>query len=432
METRTKINAPKKQKVEVWRKRKLSFYEELFGQVSTKTIFVLTTVVYVILLLAEHLGAEPLFGEAFPEAFQKALPALLTLVYWPGIIVCNSRAFHKVYANIRMLFFRKRIADQWYIETATNAFCLLGDRTKTEEPKSRKREVLLLAVQLMVLAHVFHTGLYAMTGKIFQGEGIKPVLVLLAPVGLSFLILCLMKKYKNLHTINFVMICGLTYYLYLLKFSNSSIQSAVVNFLENDLGKSIFLTGGVALVFFIAGTTIYPMIHMFVKFFASNLEEKLECPNPKVSETVNRLKSIKDFFTHLMGVNLIAYFQLLAVVYLAGIFNKTSVVALVLFAVGSVFPAAMYLAANVLFKRLMLKIYTKQADGIDDKIRELLKKDCNSKDCVSESIQALVATKEMYLEEFEVHIAMNKEVFAATLSPILTVILTILLPGSAG
>jgi len=234
----------------------------------------------------------------------------------------------------------------------------------------------------------------------------------------------LSEKRKNLLVVILFICFGVGYYTYITIYAEHTIPTLLST---NYVFGTILIVILVGIVFFIAGTTICPMLGLFKTFFLSDFEEKIEAPVNEIACSLDKIQVIKGYFQHLTGINLVAYFQLLGCVYFLGILNADSVVTKILFLAGSFFPMAMYLAASVFFKKLCRKIYSKQVKGIDTMIYEAVSKNSIEPD----NIQALVAIKEMYANEFEVHAEMNKEVFLAMLTPIASAFATIFsLPGS--
>ena len=67
-----------------------------------------------------------------------------------------------------------------------------------------------------------------------------------------------------------------------------------------------------------------------------------------------------------------------------------------------------------------------QVKNIDVRIYQGIKEDKLNAD----EIQALVAVKEMYANEFEIHAVMSKEILVAMLSPIATALVAVIFPAS--
>lgn len=344
--------------------------------------------------------------------YNSAAPIIASILFWPFIVIYDCELFYRLYLELRPLLKNKKVCDEWYNQ---NAKCNFGFLC-TKEKKA------LISVFANLLMSVITVAVFCF--NLSNSPNVLSLLnyaILLFPFISSLAITYLSNKNKNANMILTVVDGGLTYYTYILQYSKEPVSYL----LKPDLFfGNLLIVVLVAIVFFIAGSTISPMIGLLKAFYLEAFEEKIAYPMENIAQSLNRINRIKRYFFHLTGITLLAYFQLLGSVYFLGILNRNSLVTIILFVLGSLFPLIMYLAANVFFKKLFHKIYTLQVEHIDILISGEIVKD----NIDSEKLQALVAVKEMYSEEFEIHTEINKEIFVAMLSPLFTTVVALIFP----
>ena len=342
--------------------------------------------------------------------YHYAALSLCTIVFWPMIIIYDSRLFYKVYNYIRPLAKGKEYEiDRWYKRNALRAFTFTDEK---EEQQGKWHIVSTLLIILSVAA-VFIAAVLGLFARHFA------LFILIGAVIVSLLSLALSSRNRYLNVTLTTICCGLAYYIYLLNYSSSRLPPFFSDDILNDL-----LLPCVIIVFFIAGTTIYPMFGTLKAFYFDGLTDIIDTPFVKLSDSVHRIVRIKKQFHHLVGVSCLAYFQLLTTVYLMGVLNRKSILTLLLFAFGSVLPLMMYFASDILFRRFLHKLYLKNVEEIDVKINHLV----NAKETDGDVLQGLTAVKEIMTNEFEEHDHMNVELITALLSPIITTVLAFVFP----
>lgn len=342
--------------------------------------------------------------------YHYAALSLCTIVFWPLIIIYDSRLFHKVYECIRPLAGTKEDEiDQWYRRNALRSFTFSPEK-EDKPPKHPVVPSLLIGLCIAAILAAAVLGLFDRHYALFMLPG---------AVAVSVLALALSSCNYYLNVTLTTVCCGLAYYIYLLHYASSRLSP----FFSNDVLNALLLPC-VIIVFFIAGTTIYPMFGTLRAFYFDGLSEIIVTPFEKLSDSVHRIVRIKKHFHHLIGVSCLAYFQLLATVYLMGVLNRKSILTLLLFAFGSFLPLMMYFAGDILFKRFLHKLYLKNVEEIDVKIHDFVNADTIDGDV----LQGLTAAKEIMTGEFEEHDHLNVELITALLSPIITTVLAFIFP----
>lgn len=393
------------------------FYENIpFYKSSKKTLLknriIIALCVYSFVELVFFLLCHILPKDIFvPVKYNWAALSVGTILFWPLIIIHSSELFYSVYQKLKPLLNDVDCKDDsWYESNARKAFQLINQLNA----KSIFFAILNIFCSIFILTTYF---------LLLKGD--KNMIDLLEigmpiAIGVSGFCYIFSSENQNLQMILVVICCGLSYFIYLQHFSNSP-NPALIN--EQHIMLVIITTIIVMITFFIAGSSIYPMYHIFKLFFLSGFEEKLSYPIKNILKSSEALHSIKEYFTHLAIVCLVAYFQLLVSIYLMGIIKKEAVLTIVLFILGSFIPLIMFLAISVFFKILSHKIYIMQLNNmeIDDKIDNIISNDTID----NNELKSLIATKELYANELETKVIVNREIFAALLSPVVTAILTI-------
>ena len=350
------------------------------------------------------------------EPYKYAVFSLATLVAWPYIIILDSELFYDKYNKIRKLF--KKDYYEWYSISANECFGI-DDGYSNFHWSTITIFVLLILNILFYIMNMYRIKVaFNLMVKIVS----TPIVLIVLPL-LGLLLTLFNDKNKNLNTIGLVMLSGYSYYFYITQFSTHGIAPL---FKKDFVAGQVFIILAIGIVFFIAGTTIYPMLGMINVFFTSKFEEKIKMPIGYVTETVNALKEIQKYFIHLTVINIVACFQLLTSVYLLGLLQ--SKLTIFLFIAGSLFPLTMYLSQDFLYRSLIEKIYIKQANIIDDRIFDIQ----NKEPFDGGAIQGLVALKQMYDVEFDFHHTRNFDILIAVISPIVTAILALIFPGVIG
>lgn len=155
-----------------------------------------------------------------------------------------------------------------------------------------------------------------------------------------------------------VMTCGITYYTYVLTYANiTKINNLLNNVLNNAICLLWIALFACAVIFYIAGCAIYPMIGMVKFFFFTKWEEQLDDRKIDNKKFVYDIKNIRRFFIWMTAVNICAYLHLYAIVYYLGL--SGNVVTEILFGMGSVFPLLMFSATIFLYSDLTNKINIK-------------------------------------------------------------------------
>lgn len=348
------------------------------------------------------------------EPYSDAVWILASVIFWPLIVMYDADLYYKTCGNLKCMLKSEYTELVWYSETAERYFGF----TVSEKSKGWYGALLsIFCIVVVVCVYVLKIYMPSFVPVLLG----KPWIPFIA-VFISGLVVYLEKRRRNLNLTLFVMCCGFAYYVYVSFYSAHSLQPL---FTHDFWVGQIILFILIGFFFFIAGTTISPMLGLFRVFFLNNFEEMIEYPVDEVACSLDKIQSIKSYFWHLTGVNLFAYFQLLGSAYLMGLLSTDSVMTKVLFFGGSFFPLAMYLAASVFYKKLCHKVYLLQVKHIDHRIYEEMKNDTINAD----QAQVLIALKEMYANEFEVHAAMNKEILIAMITPIITAVVALFIPG---
>ncbi len=379
-----------------------------------KNRIVCATILYVFAIGLFYAGIT-VFGDFINDAtpYKYAVFVLASLVYWPLIITFDSELFYKTSVRLNCLLNADAKKSDWYAKSASRYFCLFS---KHEKPAVGAIVVSALCSLLVFTNYLIKVSIPNFLPIVTDTPGILAFSVVVCA-----LTVVLQNRSRNL-LVSMLMVCGgLAYYIFITEYSDNKLTKL---FVDDFVLGNVILMVLVCVVFFIAGTSILPMVGMFKTFFMSRFEEKISYPIDELSCSLDTIQAIKKYFLHLTGINLIAYFQLFAVVYLLGLLNGDSIVTKMLFVLGSIFPLAMYLAANVFFKKLCHKMYLRQVKKIDMRIYQGLQEEKMDFD----EMQTLLAAKEMYSNEFEEHAAMNKEIFVTMLSPIATSVFAVILP----
>lgn len=373
-----------------------------------------TAIIAYLSVLILYYGFTQIFSNSLHSVsvYNYAAPIVISIVFWPFIIIYDCELFHRLYIALRPLLKDKQQGDEWYCQTARCNFGFLCSKdSKSLIP------VFLNCLSAVVIGMIFCFGLSGSLKFSVASE----YAVLSAPFAFSVAVTYFSHKNGNLNMILTVVNGGLTYYTYILQYAKKPMPYL---FNCDCYGLNVLLFAVVAVVFFIAGSTIMPMLGLFKAIYLDNIEQKIAYPMENIANSLNRINKIKRYFLHLTGITLLAYFQLFGSVYFLGILNRKSLVTIALFVLGSLFPLIMYLAANVFFKKLSHKVYSLQVENID----KLIDSEINANGINADKLQALVAVKQMYSEEFEIHIEINKEIFFTMLSPLATTVVALIFP----
>lgn len=349
------------------------------------------------------------------QPYKYAALVLASLIFWPIIIIYDSELFYHTCEKLYCLLTPSAKTLNWYAESARRHFCLFS---KAEKPAWGAIIVNAVCSALVITVYVL---------KVYAPNFIPSIIgtpwLIIVCVAACALTVFLQKRNRNLLVSMFTVCCGLSYYAYIAEYSSNKLTPL---FVEGFIPGTVIIIGLICIVFFVAGSTLVPMLGLFKTFFMSEFEKRISYPIDELACSLDTIQAIKKYFLHLTGVNLLAYFQLLGGVYFLGLLNTDSIITKVLFILGSFFPLVMYLAASVFFKKLCHKIYILQVKNIDVRIYQGIKEDKLNAD----EIQALVAVKEMYANEFEIHAVMSKEILVAMLSPIATALAAVIFPAS--
>lgn len=349
------------------------------------------------------------------QPYKYAALVLASIIFWPIIIIYDSELFYRTCEKLYCLLTPSAKTLNWYEKSARRYFCLFS---KNEKNAFGAIVINAMCSTLIIVLYVLKVYAPNFIPKILNTPW--PIVVCVAICSLTFF---LQKLNRNLLVSMFTVCCGLAYYSYISEYSSNKLTPL---FIEGFVPGTVIILGLICIVFFIAGSTLVPMLGLFKTFFMSNFENKISYPIDELACSLDTIQAIKKYFLHLTGVNLLAYFQLLGGVYFLGLLNTESIITKALFVLGSFFPVAMYLAASVFFKKLCHRIYILQVKNIDVSIYKGIREEKLN----AEEIQALVAVKEMYANEFEIHAVMSKEILVAMLSPIATAIAAIIFPAS--
>lgn len=349
------------------------------------------------------------------QPYKYAAVVLASLIFWPIIVIYDSELFYRTCKKLYCLLTPSAKTLDWYAESAKRYFCLFSEGEKPA----------LGAIITNAVCSVLVIAIYVL--KVYVPNFIPsiigtpwPIIVCVTACSLTVF---MQKRSRNLLVSMFTVCCGLSYYAYIAEYSSNKLAPL---FIDGFVPGTVIIIGLICIVFFVAGSTLVPMLGLFKTFFMSDFENKISYPIDELACSLDTIQAIKKYFLHLTGVNLLAFFQLLGSVYLLGLLNTDSIITKVLFVMGSFFPVVMYLAASVFFKKLCHKIYILQVKNIDVRIYEGIKEDKLNAD----EIQALVAVKEMYANEFEIHAVMSKEILVAMLSPVATALAAVIFPAS--
>ena len=373
-----------------------------------------TSIILYIFALVIYYGSTVLFNDYFlaVNIYNSAAPIVASIIFWPFIIMYNCELFYHLYLDLRPLFKDTDECDKWYTQNAHCNFSLFCSKSKG----------FWFPVLLNFLMVIVSTILFCANSKgLINLPLVLNYVVFLFPLLVSIIITWFSTENKNIHTVLLVVNGGLAYYIYILQFAKEKVPYLIK---PDYIFGNLIIIALVVIAFFIAGSTISPMIGLFKMFYLTKFEEKICYPIKSIACSLDRINKIKRYFFHLTGITVLAYFQLLGCVYFLGILNTNSLVTILLFSAGSLFPFAMYLATNVFFKNLVHKIYCLQVKKIDI----LLSDELSKTNFDSDKIQALVDVKGMYSEEFEIHVEINKDVFIAMLSPLATTIIAFVFP----
>lgn len=378
---------------------------------------IITSVILYLSILVLFYAGIAIFNTYIENAqpYKYAAVVLASLIFWPIIVIYDSELFYQTCKKLYCLLTPSAKTLDWYAESAKRYFCLFSEGEKPA----------LGAIITNAVCSVLVIAIYVL--KVYVPNFIPsiigtpwPIIVCVTACSLTVF---MQKRSRNLLVSMFTVCCGLSYYAYIAEYSSNKLTPL---FIDGFVPGTVIIIGLICIVFFVAGSTLVPMLGLFKTFFMSAFENKISYPIDELACSLDTIQAIKKYFLHLTGVNLLAFFQLLGSVYLLGILNTDSIITKVLFVMGSFFPVVMYLAASVFFKKLCHKIYILQVKNIDVRIYEGIKEDKLNAD----EIQALVAVKEMYANEFEIHAVMSKEILVAMLSPVATALAAVIFPAS--
>lgn len=357
-------------------------------------------------------------NEIFNEhtgAYTTAAFVLGTVLFWPLIIIKNSRQFYNCYLDLKLLLRKGEIQeDSWYKKNAVAAYQL--------KSSINENGIISVIINILCILAVFIIYYLLLKQEIEINMFLKYTLYLIILISAIFTFLS--KNNKNINIIFFVMCCGLSYYVYLLKFSTNPYIALVD---ESYILQSMTVAVVVVILFFIAGTSLYPMYQSFKMFFLSDFEDKIDYPITDISQSSMKLQSIKKYFLGLTMDSLLAYFQLFLSAYLLGLIKWESILTIIFFVIGSFIPLIMFLASNIFFTILCQKIYIKHIDfnGIDKEIDKEIEK-FNSGSCNAGKVEMLISLKNMYSKELCTEVTINSPILAAMITPIVATILTII------
>lgn len=395
-----------------------SLYERAFRFKfsSFKCVLYPVIILIVFLCIVLFLSQRPEWCSPAAPLYFKAAPILCTIIFWPFIIIDNSHRFYEAYRIIQaQVVARDNPNDndlllKWYQNSATPSYTFRNAQGIATVEYLKYIAVNLILVGAICSFFVFDR--FAVVGPTWF------LLIILASACYN----AFRVKQRSLGVTLFTVCCGLTYFVFVYRYSNAALQTMFAVKWMND--ASMFI---IAIVFFIAGTAIYPMIGT-LKAFYFDLPQVLDKINiniapSKLSITLDSFKIIKKHFVYMACVSLIAYFQLFSIVYIMGILNK-SVLTIALMALGSLFPLLMYCASDVMYKHLMHKQYIRYIDQIeiDDKINNAYE------DNDLAMVQQLFSLKEKLSIDFEEHMRPNIQLITALISPVITTVLSLIFP----
>lgn len=395
-----------------------SLYERAlrFKYSSFKCVLYPVIILIVFLCIVLFLFQRPEWCSPAAPLYFKAAPILCTIIFWPFIIIDNSHRFYEAYRIIQT----QVVADsrpgtygqllKWYRNSATHAY------TFNSVPSiSYVKYLWYVFFNFLLLGAI--CGFFVSDGSGTVGATVFLIIVMASAWFNAFMV-----KQRNLGVTLFTVCCGLAYFIFVYKFSNAALQ---MMFAVKWLNAASLVI--IAIVFFIAGTAIYPMIGT-LKAFYFDLPKVLDTIRinikpSKLSTTLDSFKIIKKHFVYMACVSLIAYFQLFSIVYIMGILNK-SVLTIILMALGSLFPLLMYCASDVMYRHLMHKQYIQYINqiNIDKKINNAYKKDDLA------TVQQLFSLKEQLSVDFEEHMRPNIQLITALISPVITTVLSLIFP----
>lgn len=367
-----------------------------------------TVIILFLLLIVLGVSQRPEVLSEYSHKYLKAAPVLCTIVFWPFIIIDNSYRFYRTYENLSELVKGDKGKEvalyEWYEKNAKHSF------TFERISKSRIRHHIGITINSLII--LFLGCFFVFIDSIKCGR-----IGLFALVVVSAIICVLLLQQRNLSITQFTVCCGLAYYVYLCKYASDRFQPLFLG----DFWNTVLLLV-VAIVFFIAGSAISPMISALIAFYRDLPGALIGCDiKPSdLSQRIDQFNSIRKYFVHLAIISLVAFFQLFCLVYILGIFDKSALTK-VLFVLGSLFPLLMYCASDIMYKRFMHKQYIDYIKKI--KIDEKIDNAYASGDIGA--IQQLVALKEKLCLEFEER--PNIQLIIALASPIVTSILSFIL-----
>ena len=351
-----------------------------------------------------------------PVPYTRTSFVLATVLCWPLIVAYDSELFYKTGSRIIGLFETPSDHFSWYEDSAERFFRL---RASCEPFAAFPVFISFICCAASIAVYFLRT---CVPGLIPSVTG-NPVALIIC-VTVSALTFILQDNSRNLLVILFTVCCGTSYYICILYYFPSGLLPL---FDSSFIPGHILIMFLVCLVFFIAGTTLLPMVGLIRTFYLSGFEKYIHYPIAELAASLDDIQRIKRYYIHLTGINLMAYFQLLGSVYLLGLLDSPgSLLTKALFIGGSFFPISMYLATNLFFKRLCQKIYMLQVKDIDNELYGALSDEDRDKN--AEYLQALVEVRTMYTDEFEIHTELNKEVLVAMFTPIITAVAAILIP----
>lgn len=405
-----------------------TFYETIFSKVlkrenkilsiyNWKQRIIFSLVLYTAIIAIFHILVL-LFNEKINELehYRYAIYPLASLIFWPFIVIYDSELYYNTYKKLICLFKKDSNHYEWYKTSANESFNLSDEYSGF----CINTFTIWVCIAIMIIIYILHS--YCPKCLPFI-TGNPAILILISFIGFGCVLTT--NKNMNINIISLVILCGYCYYVYLTEYSPHGILSL---FGKDFIFGYLMLIPVVGVIFFIAGTTIYPMLGLFKAFFMTDFEDKLELPYKNSTQTVDSLNSIQKYFIHLTFINLIACFQLLAIVYSLGVLSRGSVVTIILFSLGSLFPITMYLAGDILYRKLINNIYLKQVAHIDKIIDSIMNKD----DFDGQKIQSLIVLKQMYDSELDAHHEKRLDIIVALISPIVTAVLALIFPGVLG
>lgn len=387
-------------------------YEKIFPKMKLRNRVGLVLFIYIFLEVLFVFLCNRYSGILSGQSTYKMTAFIIgSALFWTCIITYNSKYFYKLYKQLRPLLNKNETDDnKWYKENAKRVYGMLNE--------GRKGVVIVtinVICNLAIIAVYYHLLMENIKANIlFAG-------IVYVSLYLSVMCTILSCKSKNINIVLSIICCGLSYYVYLFKISDNLLPP-LVN--EKYIPQSLSVIGLVIILFFIAGTSIYPMYQSFKLFYLSNFEEKLIYPIEDLTVNSEKIYSIKKYFLQLTIASLIAYFQLFLSAYSLGIIRKESILTITLFIIVSFIPLIMFLASNIFFKNLCQKVRVRhiKETKLDDKILECVRN--NNMDI--NKISGLLSIKEAYDKTILTENTINPEVLAAMLSPIVTTVLAVI------